>query len=147
MKEWMVHVWGGAWNDDAEPSIEKDYGIKEGYHYFESEEEKNKFLEILNKPEYFEQGIARDIQYGNMTHLRTIFVGVMRYRRQNFIIYCDFGYEFSAESAEFMFLEGNYSCDCNRSLFIRRKYGDDAIPVLNCGNEIKLAYWYIKYEP
>ena len=32
-KEWMIHVWGGAWNHDANPSIEKDYGIKDGYHY------------------------------------------------------------------------------------------------------------------
>ena len=29
-KEWMVHVWGGAWNHNAKTSIEKDYGIKEG---------------------------------------------------------------------------------------------------------------------
>ena len=42
-KEWMIHVWGGAWNHDANPSIEKDYGIKEGYHYFNTEEEKNRF--------------------------------------------------------------------------------------------------------
>ena len=26
-KEWMIHIWGGAWNSDANPSIEKDYGI------------------------------------------------------------------------------------------------------------------------
>ena len=29
MNEWMVKVWGGAWNKDASPSIEKDYGIAE----------------------------------------------------------------------------------------------------------------------
>lgn len=40
MKEYMVHVWGGAWNPNANPSIEKDLGIKEGYHYFATEKEK-----------------------------------------------------------------------------------------------------------
>ena len=49
-KEWMVHVWGGAWNSDAYPSIETDYGIKEGYHYFDTEKEKDEFVEIINKP-------------------------------------------------------------------------------------------------
>lgn len=147
MKEWMIHVWGGAWNDDADPSIEMDYGIKEGYHYFKSEKEKNAFLEIINKPEYCNQGVARDIKYGNMTHYRTIFVGTMQYKDKEFIIHYDFGYEFSLENAEFMFLEGNYSCDCNRSLFIRREYGEDAIPELKCGEEIKLVKWHIAYEP
>ena len=39
-EEWMVHIWGGAWNHDANPSIEKDLGIKEGYYYFNTEEER-----------------------------------------------------------------------------------------------------------
>ena len=29
MKEYMAHIWGGAWNKDANPSIEKDLGIKD----------------------------------------------------------------------------------------------------------------------
>ncbi len=40
MNEWMVKVWGGAWNKDASPSIEKDCGIAEGYYYFTEEKEK-----------------------------------------------------------------------------------------------------------
>ena len=44
-EEWMVHIWGGAWHHDANPSIEKDLGIKEGYYYFDTEEEKNKFIQ------------------------------------------------------------------------------------------------------
>ena len=44
---------------------------------------------------------------------------------KEFIIHYDFGYEYEEESAIFMFEDGNYSCDCNRSLFIQREYGDD----------------------
>lgn len=38
------------------------------------------------------------------------------------------------EANEFMWSEGNYSCDCNRSLFFHRAEGtpDDAGP---CGND------------
>ena len=44
----MVHIWGGAWNDDANPSIEKDLGIKDGYHYFNTEQEKDNFCRLLD---------------------------------------------------------------------------------------------------
>lgn len=39
-EEYMVHIWGGAWNHDANPSIEKDLGIKAGTYYFDTEEKK-----------------------------------------------------------------------------------------------------------
>lgn len=41
--------------------------------------------------------------------------------------------------------KGNHSCDCNRSLFIRREYGD-VMPELGCGYDIKLIDWRIEYE-
>ena len=80
MNEWMVKVWGGAWNKDASPSIEKDYGIAKGYYYFTEEKAKNKFLEIINTPIYSNQGIARDVKYGELSHKRTIFVGKYEYK-------------------------------------------------------------------
>ena len=144
-KEWMIHVWGGAWNHDANPSIEKDYGIKEGYHYFNTEEEKNKFLEIINKQEYSDQGLMRDIKNGYMSHKRTIFVGTFKYEDKEFVLHYDLGYEYEDESAIFYFTEGNFSCDCNRSLAIRWEYGDDAIPELGCGEDIELVDYHIEY--
>lgn len=144
-KEWMIHIWGGAWNSDANPSIEKDYGIQEGYHYFKTEEEKDRFLEIINKPEYRYQGLMRDIKYGFMTHKRTIFVGTFKYEDKEFVLHYDLGYEYEEDAAIFYFTKGNFSCDCNRSLAIRREYGDDAIPQLGCGEDIKLVDYHIEY--
>lgn len=77
---------------------------------------------------------------------RTIFVGVFQYKDKEYIIHCDFGCGYPEESAVWMFLEGNYCCDCNRSLFISREYGEDAIPELECGDEIKLKEYHIEYE-
>ena len=145
-KEYMVHIWGGAWNSDANPSIEKDLGIKEGYHYFKTEAEMKDFLALLNNPIYKNQGLMINVQHGCMTHKRTIFVGTLKYKDQEFVIHRDFGYEYSAEDAVFMFEEDDYSCDCNRSLFIRNEYGDDSIPFLPCGNEIELLDYRFEYE-
>lgn len=146
MKEYMVHVWGGAWNSYADPSIEKDLGIKEGYHYFATEKEKDDFLKLINLEKYKRQGLVYDIQYGEMSHKRTVFVGTFEYHGKIFVLHQDFGYEFPEDRAVFQFVENNYSCDCNRSLFIRQKYGKYSIPELNCGEEIKLIEYHFEYK-
>lgn len=144
-EEYMVHIWGGAWNRDANPSIEKDLGIKSGYHYFQTEAAKNEFCSQLNNPIYRSQGLMIDEKYGIMKHKRTIFVGTFKYKEKEFIVHYDFGNEYPEEDAVYMFEEGDDSCDCNRSLFIQREYGVDAIPTLNCGNEIKMSEYHFEY--
>lgn len=146
MSEYMVQVWGGAWNDGANPSIERDLGIKEGYHYFSTDKEKDDFLKLISREEYRKQGLVSNIKYGEMSHKRTVFVGLFEYLGRLFIIHIDFGYEYLENDAEYMFLIGVYSCDCSRSIFIRREYGKDTIPELGCGEEIKLIDYHFQYE-
>ena len=97
-EEWMVHIWGGAWNHDANPSIEKDLGIKEGYYYFNTEEEKNKFIQLIRKDKYEKQGLATDCKHGIMTHKRTIFVATLKYKDKTFVIHYDLGYEYPEDN-------------------------------------------------
>lgn len=145
-KEWLVTVWGGAWNADACPSIEHDYGINEGSYYFSTQDKKNQFINILNKPEYKCQGIVYTEKYGYMKHKKTVFIGNFEYKGQSFILESDFGYDFSPKLAINQYLTGNLSCDCNRSTAIRNKYGLDSMPDLGCGNEVKLVKYMIMYE-
>ena len=145
MKEYMVHIWGGAWNKDANPSIEKDLGIKEGYYYFKTEEERDRFLELIEQTKYLRQGLCRDLKEGEMTHKRTIFVADLKYKDMVYTIHYDFGYEYPEENAIFMFKDGNYSCDCNRSSFIQDEYGENAIDVLDCGEDIKMLNYHLEY--
>lgn len=71
--------------------------------------------------------------------MNTIFVGTFKYKDKEFILRFNFEIEnYPAESAVWMFTEGNYACDCNRSLFIREQFGKNAIPELSCGNTIEL---------
>ena len=45
--------------------------------------------------------------------------------------------EVDAEAVEYLFTEGNYSCDCNRSLMLRRAGHD--VPEMPCGEGIQLV--------
>ena len=145
MKEYMAHIWGGAWNKDANPSIEKDLGIKESYHYFKTKEERDRFLKLIKQDKYLIQGLVWDLEEGEMTHKRTIFVADLKYKDMVYTIHCDFGYEYPEEEAIFMFEDGNYSCDCNRSLFIQDEYGENAIQELDCGEEIEMLNYHLEY--
>lgn len=143
--QYMVHVWGGAWNKAANPSIEKDLGIKSGYHYFKTESAKDAFCELLDNRVYREQGLVVAHGDGQLTGKRTVFVGVFVYEDDEFILHYDFGYDYPAESAIYMFTHGNYSCDCNRSMFIRNQYGETAMPALGCGCEIEMIDYQFVY--
>ena len=74
----------------------------------------------------------------------SVFVGTFKYKDKTFVLTEDFGKDYLAESAEYMFTEGNYACDCNRSLFIRRQYGEGSLPELKCGYEIELVDYHIE---
>ena len=74
----------------------------------------------------------------------SVFVGTFKYKDKTFVLREDFGKDYPAEDAEWMFTEGNYDCDCNRSLFIRRQYGENAMPQLKCGEQIELMDYHIE---
>lgn len=143
--EYMVHIWGGAWNSDANPSIEKDLGITEGYHYFSTKEERDAFIAKLKNPIYKSQGIMIDCTEGVLSHKRTVFIGVFSYAGEDFIVHYDLGYEYPEEDAVYYFTYGNFSCDCNRSMLIRAQHGNDAIPNLMCGWDIELKDYQMVY--
>jgi hypothetical protein len=142
MKEYMIHIWGGAWNEDATPSIKEDLGIDEGYRYFNTKEERDIFSNKLKPYEHL--GLVRDFKEGELTHKRTIAIVDFYYNGKEYNIEKDFGYEYEEESARFMFFDGNYSCDCNRSLFISRKY--EEFPELDCGDLIQMISFKIEYR-
>lgn len=143
--EYMIHIWGGAWNRDANPSIKKDLGIDEGYYYFKTKGERDEFVKLLNNQKYKDQGLMIAEESGILSHKRTVFVGLFVYNGTEFIIHHDFGYEYPEEAAEYMFTQGNYACDCNLSRFIISQYGEGSIPELDCGCEIDLKDYSFVY--
>jgi hypothetical protein len=137
MKEYFLHIWGGAM-----PVLKELYNITENYYWFNSFEERQNFIDKISKHKGL--GLAIDLKDGEFTHLRTIAEMDLIYQNKIYHFEYDFGYEYPEDAAEFMFFEGNYSCDCNLSLFIQRSCDPD-FPELNCGEEIEIKNFKIKH--
>lgn len=54
----------------------------------------------------------------------------------------EFSSDHTEEGVEFIFTDGNYACDCNRSVFIRTQC-DPTFPDMDCGDEIKMENFRI----
>jgi hypothetical protein len=137
--EYFIKFWGGA-----EDAIERELGITERNHWFATEQERDAFLVQLTPYEHL--GLAYYRQEGELTHKRTIAIAIFAYGGKMWTVEYDFGYEYREYMARFMFEDGNYSCDCNRSTFIRGKYGD-TFPELDCGHAIEMMSLEIEYRP
>jgi hypothetical protein len=66
-----------------------------------------------------------------------------RFKGKRYTFEYDYGPGYPVESAEYMFEDGNYSCNCNLSRFIQDKYPE--FPELDCvgdeeGNEIDYVF-------
>lgn len=55
----------------------------------------------------------------------------------------DFGFCYSEAAAEYMFFEGNYSCDCNKSIFIGEQYTE--FEEMDCGDTIQLENFTVNF--
>ena len=70
---------------------------------------------------------------------------VLTYNNIDYPFQYDFSYpgmtgdDDDRDGAVFMFEEGNFSCDCNKSIFIR-EYVDSNFPEMLCGDKIQLKY-------
>ena len=130
--EYMLHTWGGFYNP------EYNHGMEAGTFWFDSAEERQAYLDRLRvlEAEYNAKHLVYTMKEGTETRLRTVAKMVFEYGGRSFDFQLDFGYAYPVHSAFYMFEEGNYSCDCNRSSFLRRDGHD--VPELGCGDTIKM---------
>jgi len=61
----------------------------------------------------------------------------LEYKGKTYVVTEDYNNS-SDDGIEFMWEEGNWSCDCNKSLMIQRQV-DPSFPDMDCGHEIKLT--------
>jgi len=127
--------WGQIENDNI---VERELGIKEKNFWFDTAEERDKFKKKLQSlADKFKVIIAFREEEGKNIRYRTVAGIKLKYRGKEYWFEFDFGYGYPEDSARFMFLEGNYSCDCNKSLFIQR-YVKQKFRKLPCGDKIKI---------
>ena len=127
--------WGQICNDDL---INKATGIADRDFWFASKQERQAFKEKLNAIADLNGVIIMFAEHEGPNALkRTVAKMVMQLPDGREVPFdYDFGYGYDADSAEYMFMDGNYSCDCNKSLFLHSIHPE--IPEMDCGDEIIL---------
>jgi hypothetical protein len=141
--EYHLFFWGGVENDGLATA---KFGSERNY-WFKTPEERAIFKANVSLfAKAADQVVCFSENDGPMALKRTIAKMVMKYRGEAYPYEYDFGYGFEAHLAEFQFLENNYACDCNRSLFLTRAYPDAGIPELDCGDAIDIEDFEIEYR-
>jgi hypothetical protein len=146
--EYFLYFWGGA-----EEIIKKELNLTDSNFWFQTKEDRQQFLNKLKK--YSHLGLALDLQESdNFTHKRTIAKIKLKYNEKIYEYEHNFGYEYKEDDVLWMYEEGNYSCDCNRSLFIEwycdpdfnKNNGNNKDECMSCGEKIKLISLDIEYR-
>jgi hypothetical protein len=130
--EYGMHVWGGYFETAGALARAHHPGV----YFFPTREERDARWEEMNAAALASpvcQGIVRTAFEGEGARDRTIASLTLVVGDAEYPMEYDFGFGYDAEGAHYMFEDGNYACDCNRSLFLRRLYGD--VPGLPDANE------------
>lgn len=140
--EYLLHTWGGFYNEEHKTK----HGLEPGYFWFSTSDERKKFFDNLKEIEkkYEAHHLASSFKEGKNVRYRTIARMKLVYNGKEYPYEYDFGFCYPVESAHYMWEDGNYSCDCNKSLFLSRKY--EEVPELDCGNTIKTLYFVVTQE-
>lgn len=70
-------------------------------------------------------------------------IATLEYKDKEYVISLDFQDSYPNHTIDYMWTEGNYECDCNKSLFIKQQL-DKNFPEFDCGETIKLKKLEIK---
>jgi hypothetical protein len=127
MKQYLAHFWGEF--------LQKN-GLHSQYVWFNTEEECDDYIAYMTgKADHANMGLVYDKVSNAHIELRTIAKMTFKYDGTLYPFEYDFGFGYPIDSAEYMFKDGNYSCDCNRADFLE-------LSEMDCGNKIEL----IKFE-
>jgi hypothetical protein len=142
--EYYLGFRGQITNDNL---VERYLGIKERDFWFPTSNDRSEFkAKLIGFAETHKVTIAFKEEEGNQVRFRTIARMVMALPDgREFPYEYDFGYDFGEDSARFMFFDGNYSCDCNKTIFLSEKHPE--IEEWDCGDKIELRDFKVSLEP
>lgn len=141
--EYYLGFWGQINNDKL---VERELGIEEKDFWFSTKEERAKFKTKLNSvADKYKVIIAFKEEEGEHVRFRTVARMIMVMPNGKEYPYEeDFGYAYEPDAARYMFEDGNYSCDCNKSLFLSREHPE--IEEMDCGDEIQIKNFTVVHE-
>jgi hypothetical protein len=143
MKPFHICYWGGVRNHDV---ASRFLGTDQQDFWFDTAAERAAFRKRLQQ---FADSVGRCVVFvendGELAQKQTFAVMLFKFNGKEYPLEYDFGIGYGAQSAEFMWEEGNYSCDCNRSKFLHEKYPE--IPESDdCGDSIELISFKVEYR-
>ena len=140
--EYLLHTWGGFYNEEHKAK----HGLEPGCFWFSTADERKKFLDSLKEVEkkYDAHSLVFSFEEGKHVRYRTIARMKLVYNGKEYPYEYDFGFGYPVESAHYMWEDGNYSCDCNKSLFLSRIH--EEVSELNCGDTIETRDFIVTQE-
>ena len=141
--EYHLFFWGGINNDGLATA---KFGPERNYWFATAQERAAFKADVSLFAKAAGQIVCFSENDGPLALKRTVAKMTLVHEGKRYAYEEDFGYGYPTESAEFMFFEGNYSCDCNLSRFIRSTHLDVGMPKLDCGAEIQIEDFEIKYR-
>lgn len=121
-KEYVLRIWGCP---------EDGPGQFNGDRWFNSLDELRDCKEKISR---LPSG-ASSASYGSAVRAKTLTEVTMRVPTgEEYVVHDDFGYGYPPDAARYMYVSGNYGCDCNRSIKLNRM--GVAIEHLDCGETI-----------
>jgi len=139
--EYYLKYWG-----EAEPVVKRTLQTKCKDFWFNTERERAKFRRKLESiADKYRMTIVFIEEEGTGVRLRTVARMIMCLPNgKEYPFKYDFGFAYEKSSAEFMFIDRNYSCDCNKSLFLSEIFKD--VEEGDCGHDIKLKNFVVTLE-
>lgn len=136
MPETLVRFWGS----DVEEAVaacpvqvyDEGHNRHVGVAYFPTDDEASRFCDLRRG-----HGPCI-IERGGDIHANVVARVVLKHGYRKFRLTTDYGRGYPESAARYVWESGNYSCDCNRSLFIREQC-DPSFPDMGCGEEIELV--------
>lgn len=134
--QFHLTYWGGVENDGLAAAA---LGTKETDLWFDTEDERDAIMAKLKKLAADNRTIVAFRQNdGEAAATITVAKIIFRVGKKDYPLEYEFSVGYPVDSALFMFEEGNYSCDCNRSRFLSEKY-PEIVETDNCGDTIEMV--------
>ena len=136
MHEYLLKFWG-----QGQERVARALKTSQTNFWFDTKEEREDFKKKVKKAAK-DHMLAFSEEEGPYVRYRTVALVTVEFKGQEYSFEYDFGFGYPEESAYYMFEDGNYSCNCNLSGFIRDDHPE--FPELDClgdeeGNEIELV--------
>lgn len=125
--EYMLNYWGKN-KEKVNGSLGLPTTKESTFLFFDTKEERDKAASWART--IAPDGLATRTEEGMGIRNRLIVEVRCSYEEKPYHFFYDYGHGYSEDAARFMFEEGNYSCDCNMSSFLKKIHPE--FPELKC---------------